>query len=169
MFALRVLRWRGSCCVPRQRNGHIVMSSVGVGVSQCATSRFLVSVSGFRTKCGIETAKRPALGSHDERRLRTNAHLRNAADGVNRSVSRFLRLVSLLDFCLEAEPSVSQFLRLVSDLSFCVCYAAETTLQFLCVTDAETEILPSVGISRFLVSVSRLRAKLSTIVGPKST
>ena len=60
MFALRVLRWRGSCCVPRQRNGHIVMSSVGVGVSQCATSRFLVSVSGFRTKCGTETAKRPA-------------------------------------------------------------------------------------------------------------
>ena len=193
MFALRVLRWRGSCCVPRQRNGHIVMSSVGVGVSQCATSRFLVSVSGFRTKCGIETAKRPALGSHDERRLRTNAHLRNAADGVNRSVSRFLRLVSLLDFCLEAEPSVSQFLRLVSDLSFCVCYASKpspqflsfcgwfrisvsasvtqqkSTLQFLCVTDAETEILPSVGISRFLVSVSRLRAKLSTIVGPKST
>ena len=131
MFALRVLRWRGSCCVPCQRNGHIVMSGVGVGVSQCATSRFLVSRFRASRSAGIETAKRPALGSHDERRLRTNAHLRNAADGVNRSVSRFLRLVSLLDFCLDAEPSVSQCLRLVSDLSFCVCYASKPSPQFL--------------------------------------
>ena len=89
-------------------------SSCPASASASASARrldFWFRFRASRGSAGIETAKRPALGSHDERRLRTNAHLRNAADGVNRSVSRFLRLVSLLDFC--------------------VCYASKPSPQFL--------------------------------------
>ena len=74
-----------------------------------------VSISGFSVsgvpKCGHRNRKRPALGSHDEGRLRTNGHLRNTADGVKRSVSRFLPQKPSSVSGSKPRPSVSDFCR----------------------------------------------------------